>query len=156
MSGTLRDMLLTASNPTFVYYVISVVALSGLLLFLWAYSGAVRGKTKTAMNPEDGGRFNATVVEHDPPAVARVLRAHKNAQANIYPYFAVGLVFVCLGGGATMGAVLFAIFTVARFVHAAVYLAGKQPWRTIAFLFGSIATLVLMVDVVMMLLKHSA
>lgn len=147
-------MLLTASNPTFVYYVLSVVALSGLMLLLWAFSGAVRGKTKTAMNPEDGRKFGATVVDHDPPAVARVLRAHANAQANIYPYFVIGLIFVCLGGNPTSGAVLFGLFTFARFAHAVVYLAGKQPWRSLSFILGGIATVVLMVDVVVLLLKR--
>jgi prostaglandin-E synthase 1 len=146
-------MLLTASNPTFVYYTITLLLLNGLLLFLWGYSGAVRGKTKTAMNPEDGKQYGAPVVEHNPPEVARVLRAHSNAQANIYPFLLVGFVFVCLGGSATMGGVIFLLFTLCRMAHAALYLAGKQPWRTISFVLGGVATLALMVDVLLLLVK---
>ena len=144
-------MLLTASNPTFVYYAVTVLALSGLLMFLWAYSGAVRGKTKTAMNPEDGRTYGAPIVERDPPEVARVLRAHANAQASIIPFLLVGFLFVALGGGATLGATLFGAFVLCRFAHAVVYLAGKQPWRTISFIAGGVVNLVLIADVIHLL-----
>lgn len=147
-------MLLTATNLAFVYYVITVLALSGLLIFLWAYSGAVRGKTKTAMNPEDGRAYGAPVVDRDPPEVARVLRAHANAQANIIPFLLVGLVFVAMGGRPTTAAALFGAFVVCRVAHALLYLAGKQPWRTLSFVLGGVVTLVMMVDVVIMLVRR--
>jgi hypothetical protein len=38
------------SNSTFLAYAITSLVLCGNLLFLWGYSGAARGKTKTAMN----------------------------------------------------------------------------------------------------------
>jgi len=144
-------MLLAASNPTFVLYALTTVALVLLLLVLWAYSGFVRGKTGTAMNPEDGRRFGADVVAHDPPEVARVLRAHANAQASIVPFLLLGLLFVALGGGARTGAALFGTFVAARLAHAVVYLAGKQPWRTLCFIAGGVATGVLLVDTLRLL-----
>jgi hypothetical protein len=52
-------------------------------LSLWGYSGAVRAKTKTAINKEDAAMQSARLAETDPPEVARVLRAHSNAQASI-------------------------------------------------------------------------
>ncbi|HEX4457006.1 MAG TPA: MAPEG family protein [Polyangia bacterium] len=146
-------MLLTAANPTFIYYVITVLALSALLIFLWAYSGTVRGKTKTTMNPEDGRAYNAPVVERDPPEVARVLRAHANAQANIIPFLLIGLVFVAMGGGPTMGAALFGAFVFFRVAHAIAYLVGKQPWRTISFVLGGVVTLFMMVNVIRLLIR---
>ncbi len=147
-------MLLSASNPTFVYYAVTVLLMSSLLIFLWAYSGAVRGKTKTAMNPEDGRAYGAPVVALDPPEVARVLRAHANAQANIIPFLLIGFVFVALGGGSTMGAVVFGAFVLCRFAHAAVYLAGKQPWRTLSFVLGGVVTMVLVGDVIHLLMSR--
>jgi uncharacterized MAPEG superfamily protein len=105
------------------------------------------------MNPEDGARFGVPVAELDPPAVARVLRAHANAQAAIYPFLLLGLVYVLLGGGATTATVIFAVFTFARLAHSGVYLTGKQPWRTIFFIAGGIATIALMVAIVMQLLR---
>jgi prostaglandin-E synthase 1 len=132
-----------ASNPTFIAYAVSILVLSANLLFLWAYSGGVRGKTKTTPNVEDSRR-GAKLVEGEPPEVARVLRAHKNAMANIVPFAILGLVYVLAGGSAMVAAVVFGVFTLARLAHTFAYLGGKQPWRTIWFVTGGLATLALM------------
>jgi prostaglandin-E synthase 1 len=144
----------TLANPLFTYYVLTALVLVALLLFLWSYSGVVRGRTKTAVNPEDGRRFGAELVAHDPPEVARVLRAHRNAEAMIYPFLLIGLVFVCVGGGTRMGASLFALFVAARLAHAVVYLLGKQPWRTICFIVSGLATIVMMADIAAILIRR--
>ena len=62
------------NNPAFLVYAITCLVLCANLLFLWAYSGVTRAKTKTAMNEEDAARFGASLTEIDPPQVARVLR----------------------------------------------------------------------------------
>ena len=131
-----------AAQPAFVAYVISAIVLSLNLLVLWGYSGAVRGKTKTTPNLEDAK--GAKLVESEPPEVARVLRAHTNAMANIVPFLFLALVYVLAGGSATAAQVIFGIFTGARVVHSFVYLGGKQPWRSICFGIGVLTTLVLM------------
>jgi len=144
-----------ASNPAFMVYVLATLVLCLNLMFLWGYSGGVRGKTKTALNPEDAATVakGAQVTETDPPEVARVLRAHRNAEANIYPFLALGLVFVLLGGPAEHAKIIFGIFVGARWLHSFVYLAGKQPWRTLSFAIGAFAILGLMGDIVWLLLK---
>jgi uncharacterized MAPEG superfamily protein len=131
-----------ASNPAFVAYAIMAIVLSLNMLVLWAYSGAVRGKTKTTPNPEDAGR-GATVAETEPPEVARVLRAHRNATANILPFMILGLVYVLVGAPAMAAQLVFGGFTVVRLAHSVAYLGGKQPWRSIFFGLGGLATLVL-------------
>ena len=141
------------SNPTFVVYAISCLVLCANLIFLWAFSGATRGKTKTAINAEDAAKFGGTLVEADPPEVARVLRAHTNAQANIYPFLFLGLVFVFAGGSADVAKIIFGIFIAARFAHTYVYLKGKQPWRSIFFIVGGLATIALMIAIIALLLK---
>lgn len=141
------------SNPTFVIYAVTCLLLCANLIFLWAFSGATRGKTKTAINAEDAARFGGTLLDADPPEVARVLRAHANGQANIYPFMFLGLVFV-LAGGSTMAAeIIFGIFVAARFAHTYVYLAGKQPWRSIFFIVGGLATIALMIAIVCLLVR---
>ncbi len=140
------------SNPVFVAYAVACVALSCNLMFLWAYSGAARNKSKSTPNPEDAAPFHSTVADIDPPAIARVLRAHANAQASIVPFLALGLVYV-LGGGPRGPAILyFGIFTVARWLHSWAYLAGRQPWRTIFFTVASLPLLALTGHVVWLLL----
>ena len=140
------------NNPAFVAYGLSCVALSGNLLFLWAYSGAARSKVKSTPNPEDAPRFGAALIDVDPAAIARVLRAHANAQASIVPFLALGLVYVLAGGPLSPAVFYFSIFTVARWLHSWSYLAGRQPMRTISFVVASLPLLALMVHVVWLLL----
>jgi glutathione S-transferase len=141
-----------AGNPTFTAYAVSLLVLSANLLFLWAYSGGVRGRTKTTPNPEDAGK-RSQVLEKDPPEVARVLRAYANAAAATLPFAILGLVYVLAGGASSTAIVIFGIFTVARLAHAVTYLGGKQPWRTISFGVGALATVALMASIVRTLLE---
>jgi uncharacterized MAPEG superfamily protein len=76
--------------------------------------------------------------------VARVLRAHRNAEAMSYPFLLLGLLYALAGGVITFAAPVFAVFVVARIAHAWVYLAAKQPWRTICFAISLLATLALL------------
>jgi uncharacterized MAPEG superfamily protein len=122
---------LSTSNPAFVAYVLAAVALCLNLVGLWTYSGAVRGKSKSTPNPEDAS--GRTVAEVDPPEVARVLRAHRNAEASIVPFLVLALLYVILGAGPTAARVIFGGFVVFRYAHSFAYLGGKQPWRSIAF-----------------------
>ena len=94
-------------------------------------------------------------MEEDPPAVARVLRAHANAQASIYPFLFLGLTFVLAGGGVTVAAVLFGLFTMARLLHTIAYLRALQPWRTIFFMIGATCLFVLLMGIVWLLVHAS-
>jgi uncharacterized MAPEG superfamily protein len=131
-------------DPVLVAYSLTSVLLCLNLLLLWIASGAVRAKGGLAINPEDGARYNAPVSDQDPPAVARILRAHRNAEAVIYPFLLLGLVYVLAGGTITFAAPIFAIFVASRLVHSGFYLAAKQPWRTLSFAASLLATLALL------------
>jgi uncharacterized MAPEG superfamily protein len=110
----------------------------------------VRGKTKTAQNAEDALTVakGATVAEAEPPEVARVLRAQRNADVNIMPFLVLGLLYVINGASARMAWILFGGFTVVRIGHTFAYLGAKQPWRTIFFVLGGLITFALMIQVV--------
>jgi len=127
--------------------------LSANLIFLWVYSGAVRARSGLAVNPEDAKRMGAEHHEHDPAAVARVLRAHANAQATIYPFLLLGLAYVLAGGPYGAAVTLFAVFTIARLVHSFVYLRGLQPWRTVSFLVSGLALIGLMIALIWVLVS---
>jgi prostaglandin-E synthase 1 len=132
------------NDPAFVVYAVTSVVLSLNLVVVWAYSGSTRAKTKIAINKEDAQQFGAALEHHDPPEVARVLRAHANGQAMIYPFLILGLVFVLAGGSSGFATIDFGIFVVARITHSLVYLAGKQPWGTLSFVVSGLAMLALM------------
>jgi uncharacterized MAPEG superfamily protein len=148
----MKQSLLTATNPAFLAYVFTCVVLSLNLLMLWVSSGAIRARGGVAINPEDGARFGASLSELDPPAVARFLRAHRNAEATIYPFLSLGLVYILAGGGARIAIPIFTIFTVARIAHSIVYLRAMQLWRTIAFAASLLAIFALMTAVLYNLL----
>lgn len=135
-----------SGQPTlsFVVYASAVLVLSLNLLALWIYSGVVRGTVRTTVNDEDAAAFGAALSLTEPPPIARVLRAHANAQAAILPFLLLGLLLVLAGGPPWICMVLFGGFTVARLAHSAAYLAAWQPWRTLAFVTGLLLTLALM------------
>jgi uncharacterized MAPEG superfamily protein len=138
-----------AKNPAFTAYCLTTVLLCLNMLGLWGFSGGARTKSKTTPNPEDQATVSkgAALSTQEPPEVARVLRAHMNAFVNIMPFLVLGLLYVILGGSATMCWAIFGSFAFFRWMHTLAYLGGKQPWRTIAFGLGGIVTLVLMEEV---------
>src|SRR6202007_1956568 len=101
-------------SPAFVAYTVTALVLCLNLIVLWAMSGGVRGGTKTALNPEDAALFKVAAVELAPAPVARVMRAHANAQATIYPFLILGLLYVLLGGAYAVAVVIFTVFVLAR------------------------------------------
>jgi prostaglandin-E synthase 1 len=129
----MQQLLGNTANPVFSAYTLTCLVLSLNLLMLWVSSGAIRARGGVAINPEDGARYGVPVSELDPPAVARLLRAHRNGEATIYPFLLLGLVYVLAGGRAGIAIPIFAIFVFARIAHSIVYLKAMQPWRTIAF-----------------------
>lgn len=135
-----------AQDPGFRIYAASMTLLCLNLFFLWGYSGAVRTKTKTTLNPEDAATVarDADVVPTDPPEVARVLRAHANAMASIVPFGFLAFLWVVLGAAPTYVAVACGVFTLFRWLHSLVYLWGKQPWRTICFAIAGIDAVVVL------------
>src|SRR5580700_3620539 len=138
----------TPIGPGMVAYAVTLLVLSANLIFLWAASGAARNASKVAINPEDAALFKVPLEPQDPQAVARVLRAHANAQATIYPFLFLGLTYVLVGGSARVASIIFAVFAVARIAHSIIYLAGKQPWRTIAFVVSGLALIALAVALI--------
>jgi uncharacterized MAPEG superfamily protein len=137
-------------NPAFVVYAVSAALLCLNLLGLWLWSGLVRSRTRTLINTEDARLLaGRTMVERDPPEVARVLRAHANAMANIVPVLFLGFLYVLLGAGRTGALAYFGVFILARYVHSVAYVAGLQPWRTVSYVLGLLATVGLLVQVLM-------
>jgi microsomal prostaglandin-E synthase 1 len=135
--------MLTPANLSFLIYSASMVVLCLNVLLLWGYSGAVRGKTKTTHNNEDITTVSngAALVQVDPPPVARVLRAHRNAADNILPFAVLGLLFVMWGASPLLTGIFCGVFVAARIAHSLSYLGEKQPWRTVSFVIGGAATL---------------
>jgi uncharacterized MAPEG superfamily protein len=144
---------LATSNPTLGAYALTSIILTLNLLVLWILSGTKRARAGVAINPEDGARYGAPVSQTDPPEVARYLRAHRNAEATIYPLLVLGMVYTLMGGTAKAAVPVFAVFVVARVAHSIAYLRSLQPWRTIAFAVSLVAIISLMLATVVRLAR---
>ena len=142
------------ANPAFDAYALTTLVLSLNLLSLWVFSGARRAHGGVAINAEDAARYSVPLSPMDPPEVARWLRAHRNAEATIYPFLVVGLVYVLAGGGVSLAAAIFSIFVASRIAHSIVYVRGLQPWRTVAFALSLMAILVLIFATLSVLVSH--
>ena len=140
----MQQMLGISASPIFLPYALTCVILNLNLLGLWIYGGVMRVKSKVATNAEDGALQRVPVSDVDPPAVARVLRSHRNAEATIIPFLFLGLLDVLAGGQVSIALPIFVIFILSRIAHSAIYLGAKQPWRTIAFAVSLLATFALM------------
>lgn len=136
--------------PALYVYSLFVVVLSVLLIGIDSGGGVARAKSKTALNEEDTSTVakGAKLVDADPDGVARVMRAHRNALANVVPFLLITLMWVLMG--ATPKHVLWvcSAFTGLRLVHAIAYVSAKQPWRTVSFTLGQLVTAAVAVRVV--------
>jgi microsomal prostaglandin-E synthase 1 len=137
-------------TPPFAIYALFAAGLCTMLLLIDAVGGGVRSRTKTTPNEEDAGTVakGATVAPLDPERVARVMRAHRNALANVLPFLVVMFLYVALGASRQWVLVLCGVFSAMRLAHAVVYIKGLQPWRTIAFAVGQICTGIAVVQVI--------
>lgn len=134
-------------DPAFRIYALCAVVLVMKMLLVGLWTAVVRGRLGAALNPEDAGAAGPREAEH--PEVARVLRVHRNDVENIPLFLAIGLIYVLAGAGRLGAAVYCVTFTAARIAHSMVYLAGKQPWRTILYSVGVACLLGMMVRIVM-------
>jgi microsomal prostaglandin-E synthase 1 len=136
------------ADPSFKLYVVCCAVLTLEMLLLSAMTAAKRSGRKNYLNPEDASVSfkDAKLVEGaEHPDVARVQRAHRNLSENLHMFFALGLVSVLVSASSLGVRVCLATFTVARVLHAVVYINELQPWRTIMYAIGSFALLGLMV-----------
>lgn len=135
-------------NPAFIAWAWTNIVLALNLTILWGLSGGVRAKAGVTPNNEDLSTVSkgAALSGETPEAVSRVLRAHNNALVNITPFLFASLLFVLLGAPGGEAAALFYGFAFFRVLHSVVYVAGKQPWRTLSFALSTLLLLAVVVE----------
>lgn len=127
---------------TLKLFVICSAVLSLEMLVLAGMSAAKRAKHKGYLNPEDTkvAFAGATLVEGaEHPETARVQRAHRNLLEGLPMFFGLGMLCVLVSKSALGAQICIVAFTIARVVHAIVYLNELQPWRTIMYAIGALS-----------------
>ncbi len=137
-----------ANDPILSLYALTATLVSLHLIVLAAYTGRVRTLRKTYVNAEDATAFKGKEGEVDHPDVLRVKRAHMNALENAVPFLAIGLLYALSGPSKVGAQVYFFTFLGARLLHSVFYLAQKQPFRTLMFALGALATTGMAVHVI--------
>ncbi len=115
------------------------------MIVLAGMTGAARAKTKSFNNPEDA---RGAPVNIEDEKVSRLKRAHQNAIESAIMFFPVALLYVLSGASENATRAYCFTYAGARILHSVVYLAGKQPWRTIMYSVGTLAIAGMMVHLV--------
>ena len=93
-----------------------------------------------------GGKMIRGNRDDFPPLVglaARVVRAHQSLNEALVPFGLIVLVVVLTHASSAITSCAAVVFGCARLGHAAFYLAGATPWRSLTFYVGLVATVTL-------------
>ncbi|WP_205527325.1 MAPEG family protein [Solimonas sp. K1W22B-7] len=123
------------------WYALSAVVLFLKMFGISLYQGYCRIGRQQFKNPEDAAFVHRAPATEELPQVQRAARAWLNDVENIPIFLALGIAYVQLGLSAAAAPWLFGLFTLARIAHTLCYLAGLQPWRTVAYSVGIGSTL---------------
>lgn len=123
-------------NDLLVIYAGCVLVLCLKMFAVSCYQGFWRIRRRGFTNPEDAAFFGRMALPQELPHVVRAQRAWANDLENIPLFFVLGGLCVALGSSQGVTGWLFGVFTLARLAHTVTYLAGLQPWRTLAYAVG--------------------
>lgn len=123
-------------NELLRLYALCVLVLCLKMFAVSCYQGFFRLRRLAFTNPEDAAFLKRAVRDVELPQVGRASKAWANDLENIPVFFALGGLCVALQTPAVATAWCFGGFTLARLVHTLTYLAGWQPWRTLAYGLG--------------------
>ena len=73
--------------------------------------------------------------------------AWRNDLENIPIFLFLAMIYVTLGCSPRGAYIYFSLFAGARILHTVMYLNGLQPWRTIFFTFGAVASFALAIQI---------
>jgi len=132
-------------------------AVATVLLFLKMFATSVyqafhRIGKMTFKIPEDAAFVGREPAKEEVPQVQQAARAWLNDLENIPIFLGLGVAYILVGASPDAAAWLFLVFTGARYLHTLFYLAGVQPWRTVAFAVGVVCMFIMSIQIVVALL----
>jgi len=141
------------SDPVVRLFAVVYLLLVLKIALVGGYTSILRLSRKVFATPEDyrlQGLAPRATVDED---IERVRRAHQNDLENILPFFIVGL-FYLMTHPSMLAAEIYGIgYLVVRTLHSVFYIRSMQPHRTIAFTLGSVLTLAMLVQTLVVVLR---
>ena len=127
-------------------YAITAIVLALKMFAIAIVQGRARVSAGIFVNPEDAKTFHAKEAPQEAPMVQRAARAWRNDLENIPIFLILAWIYVTAGLSNTAFVVYCLVFMAARIAHTICYINAIQPWRTIAFTVGAIATVAMMIN----------
>jgi uncharacterized MAPEG superfamily protein len=140
------------ADPSMRLFAVCAAILVIKMLLTANLTGILRTVRRVYAAPEDYRLFGQEPVMKTDEQIERIRRAHRNDLENILPFLVIGFLYALTGPSYTVAWWLFVLFTVARLLHTAVYVAGLQPWRTVSFGVASVALYAMALIVVVRLI----
>ena len=138
-------------DETVYWFSLATVLLFFKMFATSAYQAFHRIGKKTFKTPEDAAFVGQKPAKEELPQVQRAAKAWLNDLENIPIFLGLGIVYILVGVPSGSAALLFMVFTGARYLHTGFYLAGLQPWRTIAFTVGIVCLFIMSIQILMAL-----
>ncbi|ARU02105.1 MAPEG family protein [Yoonia vestfoldensis] len=129
---------------------LTVLALAGLLqgvqfVLMSVPANLELGPGKTA-GPRDPGRLGKPLIEQVSPKTGRLFRALNNHFEGLI-LFTLAVVVVTLGDKATgLSAACAWVYLGARVLYIPAYYFGLTPWRSVIWMFGFAATMLMIIS----------
>ncbi len=146
------------NEVTLKVWIICTVLLTVKMWFNSVVQVHARVKNKAFSVPEDAKAFGALLkaelapVAQEHPLSQRAAACWRNDLENIPLFIILALGYALIGGEPGWLLLYGSVFLFARVLHTFFYLNQLQPWRTVVYEIGSLATLALLVhDVVLAL-----
>lgn len=133
------------------WYAVAAVLLFLKMFAVSAYQGFHRIGKLTFKTPEDAAFVGREAAPEELPQVQRAAQSWLNDLENIPIFLALGVAYVWVDASPGAAAWLFLTFTGARYLHTIFYLAGIQPWRTVAYGVGVVCLFGMCVQILLAL-----
>ncbi len=131
--------------PLLRMYALTAIVLALKMSAIAFVQGSARTSTGSFLNPEDAAAFGGKAVAEEAEIVQRAARAWRNDLENIPIFLILAWIYVSAGLPVTAFAIYCIVFMAARIAHTICYINSIQPWRTISFVIGALATLALII-----------
>lgn len=126
-------------------YAITTIVLALKMAAISVVQGRARVSTGIFVNPEDARTFGAKEALEETPTVQRAAKAWHNDLENIPIFLILAWIYVAAGLSTAAFVIYCIVFMLARIAHTVCYLNAIQPWRTVMFTVGAVATLALII-----------
>lgn len=136
--------------PAFPAFALALVALFLKVTLTSMLQVVSRFRSRMFTVPEDAALLGIPARPEESTFVRRCASVWRNDVENLPLFLALALAYVLAGAPLAAAQGLFGAYVVIRYAHTAIYLAGLQPWRMVAYLLGMFVCWVIAVRVAML------